>query len=69
MPPIMRKMSRTESPFEVATACSLTACFSSAFSFSPTVLVALGDAPLVAGLRYRAADIVRVWGDEMKLFV
>jgi hypothetical protein len=61
----MRRISRTERRDDVAAACCLTACFSSALSFSPTELGAVvgGEGVLsVAWRRYRAADIVEVCG-------
>jgi hypothetical protein len=61
MPPRIRSTSRTERPLEVATACSLTACFNSAFSCA-TELVGGMDGVVVsvgvslAGRRYRCEE-------------
>lgn len=67
MPPSIRSTSSTDRPFDVAAACSLTACLSSAFSFAPGEVGGIEHAAVsvgafsFAGRRYRCdEDIVQV---------
>ena len=49
MPAMMRRISRTERPFDVATACSLTASLSSDYSFAPVSVGGMDDVFISVG--------------------